>query len=296
LLVAVGSDPDAVNSFLETGEGVGQRIFTGHEYDSDSNGLTYMGARYYSGEAGKLISQDPLFQLVGDKNFKVIAGYDQREYLANPQNSNSYSYAGNNPLKYVDPFGLDYYFNSSGQLVKDTGSGSKSYFENDDVKMLNQNASYMEQNKLNYAKFYDKVKTGGDWDYKQSERGFYFFKGELVDKYSFGNLNYGYTGTAGGFSKGLLTDMGGFVHIKNNTLESLSGNSVMANYDAPDDRSNVIKGVNSYFSSHNNLSTVTAKLQQLQYNLLGFPIAARMLGTAYCGLKSVPFLIKNSKW
>ncbi|MFA5188570.1 MAG: hypothetical protein WC460_04370 [Patescibacteria group bacterium] len=30
LLVAVGSDPDAVNSFLETGEGVGQRIFTGH--------------------------------------------------------------------------------------------------------------------------------------------------------------------------------------------------------------------------------------------------------------------------
>jgi RHS repeat-associated protein len=136
LLVAVGSDPDAVNSFLETGEGVGQRIFTGHIAD-DSTTLQYFGARYYQGDVGRFWSEDPLFLTVGNnKDFnKIIKGdnnkdieqwleslnlgnkisskdylaekysRDFKEYLGKVQQLNSYSYVGNNPLKYKDAQG-----------------------------------------------------------------------------------------------------------------------------------------------------------------------------------------------
>ncbi len=80
-----------------------KKKFTGHEYDADAAGLTYMGARYYSGEAGKFISQDPLFWIVGDKDYNDM----WREKLFSPQSLNSYSYGLNNPMIYLDPTGLD---------------------------------------------------------------------------------------------------------------------------------------------------------------------------------------------
>jgi Bacterial toxin 44 len=36
------------------------------------------------------------------------------------------------------------------------------------------------------------------------KRGFYFFNGQLVSSEAFGNLNYGYTGTAFGFGPDIL--------------------------------------------------------------------------------------------
>ena len=68
-----------------------QRKFTGQEYDRDT-GLNYMQARYYSPAIGKFISEDPSF---------LEVSYD----LTDPQTSNSYSYASNNPLRYKDPDG-----------------------------------------------------------------------------------------------------------------------------------------------------------------------------------------------
>lgn len=68
-----------------------QRKFTGHEYDADT-GLNYMGSRYYKSDTGRFISQDPVF---------LQAGFD----LSDPQGLNSYAYARNNPLRYVDPNG-----------------------------------------------------------------------------------------------------------------------------------------------------------------------------------------------
>jgi RHS repeat-associated protein len=64
--------------------------FTQKERDSES-GLDYFGARYYSSPQGRFTSSDPL----------LSSGtvYD-------PQTWNRYSYTRNNPLKYVDPFGL----------------------------------------------------------------------------------------------------------------------------------------------------------------------------------------------
>jgi len=68
--------------------GVGQPIFTGHEYDEDTN-LYYMQSRYQDPEVGRFISQDPAFREI---NFD----------LADPQSMNAYSYSRNNPVSMVD--------------------------------------------------------------------------------------------------------------------------------------------------------------------------------------------------
>ena len=64
--------------------------FTQKERDIES-GLDYFGARYYSRSQGRFTSSDPLLS--------SATVYD-------PQTWNRYSYTLNNPLKYIDPFGL----------------------------------------------------------------------------------------------------------------------------------------------------------------------------------------------
>jgi RHS repeat-associated protein len=67
--------------------------FTGKERDSET-GLDYFGARYMSSAQGRFTSPD-LLNLTEAR-------------LVNPANTlNKYIYGGNNPLKYVDPDGLD---------------------------------------------------------------------------------------------------------------------------------------------------------------------------------------------
>ncbi|NLV29673.1 MAG: RHS repeat protein [Acidobacteria bacterium] len=63
--------------------------FTGKE--RDETGLDYFLFRNYSGAQGRFLSPDP-------------ANFGAR--VANPQSWNAYSYVLNNPLRYVDPFGL----------------------------------------------------------------------------------------------------------------------------------------------------------------------------------------------
>jgi RHS repeat-associated protein len=65
---------------------------------SDSDGLSYLNARYYNGAQGQFISQDPVF---------LGIGVDQRtaQVLRDPQQLNSYSYARNNPIVLKDPDG-----------------------------------------------------------------------------------------------------------------------------------------------------------------------------------------------
>jgi RHS repeat-associated protein len=52
----------------------------------EPNGLYYMRARYYDPQIGRFISEDPIRFAGGDVNL--------------------YAYAGNNPVNFVDPFGL----------------------------------------------------------------------------------------------------------------------------------------------------------------------------------------------
>ena len=68
------------------------RRFAGKERDQDT-GLDYFGARYYASGNGRFTTVDP------------ISVTEAR--LLNPQRLNRYAYAVNNPLRYIDPKGLD---------------------------------------------------------------------------------------------------------------------------------------------------------------------------------------------
>ena len=79
-----------------------QRKFTGHEYDDESE-LTYANARYYNQGIGKFLSQDPVYLSIGNNGLlKQKTGLKLEQYLANPQQMNSYVYANNNPIRIVD--------------------------------------------------------------------------------------------------------------------------------------------------------------------------------------------------
>jgi RHS repeat-associated protein len=68
-----------------------QSRYTGKERDTES-GNDYFGARYYSSNMGRFSSPGPSGLYYADPT--------------NPQSLNLYSYALNNPLKFIDPTGL----------------------------------------------------------------------------------------------------------------------------------------------------------------------------------------------
>jgi RHS repeat-associated protein len=81
-----------------------KKKFTGTEYDNNT-GLSYMQARYQNGTHGRFLSQDPVFVMLGANSIQQSQGRSLKILLSDPQGLNSYSYARNNPLKYVDTQG-----------------------------------------------------------------------------------------------------------------------------------------------------------------------------------------------
>jgi RHS repeat-associated protein len=75
--------------------------YTGKEHD-DVTGLTYFGARYYDPHLGRFMSVDPVAFVESE-----------------PMTFNRYSYANNNPYKYVDPDGE--FVNFAAKFVLDVG-------------------------------------------------------------------------------------------------------------------------------------------------------------------------------
>ncbi len=73
--------------------------FTGKELD-DETGLNYYMTRYYDSDVGRFIQPDPLLLRIDQ-----MTEDERNEFLSNPQNLNAYTYAKNNPVKYVDPDG-----------------------------------------------------------------------------------------------------------------------------------------------------------------------------------------------
>ena len=75
--------------------------FTGKEVDEET-GIQYFVNRYYDNETGHFLSIDPLMVDILDSG---EYNKDTGVLLANPQELNSYAYAVNNPVVYVDPTG-----------------------------------------------------------------------------------------------------------------------------------------------------------------------------------------------
>jgi RHS repeat-associated protein len=71
----------------------GSRKFTGKERDAET-GLDYFGARYMSSAQGRFTSPDPK---------------QEPHDITDPQSWNKYAYTRNNPLRYTDPDGEDFW-------------------------------------------------------------------------------------------------------------------------------------------------------------------------------------------
>lgn len=84
-------------------------LFTGQEYDAESN-LYYYKSRYYDPSVNRFVMPDPI---------------TQEPY--NPQNLNKYSYTLNNPIKFVDPSGKIYLYYMYNKKSRTTCSSSTTW-------------------------------------------------------------------------------------------------------------------------------------------------------------------------
>ena len=82
-----------------------KRQYIGQFADAQTN-LSYFNARYYDGQRGQFLSQDPVFLALGNTSqVQQITDAPQASFLSDPQQANSYSYSSNNPVVKKDPEG-----------------------------------------------------------------------------------------------------------------------------------------------------------------------------------------------
>jgi hypothetical protein len=95
--------------------------------------------------------------------------------------------------------------------------------------------------------FYNKVKYGGAWDYKL-RYGYstkYIFHGKTITGSDFGNIHYGYVGSAAGFSPITLKTAAGFAQALHN-YGSYNPSKMNAYFDEPRDTKMKQLGIDMY--------------------------------------------------
>jgi RHS repeat-associated protein len=102
---------------IASGNDTTDRHYIGERYDA-SEDLNYLNTRYLQSSRGQFMSQDPMHLDIGDPGFGQRYNRVLKEYLADPQQMNSYGYARNNPIMLKDPSGLgpEAYFQFIGDL------------------------------------------------------------------------------------------------------------------------------------------------------------------------------------
>ena len=208
--------------------------YRGYYYDSDI-GLYYLQSRYYDAEIGRFINADGY----------ITTGHGVMSY-------NMYSYCQNNPVMYSDPSGKSLtglfiaYFISMlaivvggsycAATVKNPPYKPDKIPDNSDVVDISEklddamkdNAQELKDysNEHNFIDttlyFVDKVKPGGDWDFKAQEEWTlnssttYSYNGLTLRYDDIGNIHYGYVGRVL-FEESTLLRAGGMVQIYTHT-------------------------------------------------------------------------------
>ena len=134
-------------------------LYTGREYDQNL-GIYYYRARFYSPEIGRFLTPDPKIFIDGP---------------------NVYGYVNNNPLKFLDPYGL---------CAKKYGNAKIPIMPPE----VDINKNMEEAKHMTAIEFYRAVKNNGKWDYKQQGSQYQ----------DFGNFNFGVTGRAAHFPEETL--------------------------------------------------------------------------------------------
>jgi hypothetical protein len=142
------------------------------------------------------------------------------------------------------------------------GSGSPSDVTSYFTNRMHTNANYMENNftctQFTWSQcsaadiyFYNKVKYGGAWDYKiiYGYNTKYLFHGHVITGDDFGNIHYGYVGTAIGFTAYDLKYAAGMAQVYHN-YASYDVSKMDGYWDQPRDTQMIQYGINLYNQEH----------------------------------------------
>jgi RHS repeat-associated protein len=93
----------------ETGSVPNSYYYTGQERDESPSGLYNLRARYYASAIGRFTQEDPIMHL--SISTCALFGTDPEAMflfgIAQPQGLHGYSYVWNDPMNWIDPFGLE---------------------------------------------------------------------------------------------------------------------------------------------------------------------------------------------
>jgi RHS repeat-associated protein len=178
--------------------------YTGREWDKET-GLYFYRARYYDPMVGRFISKDPIGFAGGDVNL--------------------YGYVQNNPINWIDPFGLK----KCGCIEVPVAPAGAD---------INSNIREARNRSGAIVWFYLQVRNKGPWDYKQ--------KGKAYQ--DFGNFNFGATGAALGISENILLRGAGWAQQRARTSRPEYGTwTEGAPYgDDPADQELIMQGIEYY--------------------------------------------------
>jgi RHS repeat-associated protein len=190
---------DAYGKLLTHGTNTTPFLFNGRDgVMTDTTGLYYMRARYYSPELMRFINADTY-----------------KGNISNSSSLNNYAYANGNPISLVDPFGRC--ADSPKRIPDKTLDLTKMEFENTMKTKLWKHIPIWGQ-----IQFYNAVRSGGDWDYKLAKKHpewmpddgkFSAFGVNMTDE-TLGNFNFGFTGASMGFNPSTLFAGGGWAAIQ----------------------------------------------------------------------------------
>ncbi len=228
--------------------------YRSYRYDEET-GLYYLNSRYYNPEWGRFLNADEFLM----ENENIIG-------------NNLYAYCINNPINLSDPNGnaaISAFVKTVGNIVKKViqtvyTAVTKTLpdYSKELNKVILQNTYEMITIKEQFGgevaavEFYYSVNNGGIWGYKIPKRwenginveflGYnkpFIYNGVITTAEDFGNIHYGFVGSAVGFSPTILFIGGGYAANKKTPINIF----IKTNYgDSIEDHNAIKRGIDMY--------------------------------------------------